>query len=204
MSQEDPTKVAMANVSVTTTSVLLQISTTTLANGVANTPYSATLSAFGGAQPYAWSVAGGSLPTGLSLNVATGVVSGTPTAAGTSNFTVRVTDQSSAPQAQTANLSLSILPQLSIITTALPSGSVGASYSTTLTETGGVSPYTWSLTSRGAALGLVAEPLNGRDYRHSCDRHGQHDRPVVPPHVEVDGLRHASADADLLPNPYHL
>jgi hypothetical protein len=128
--------------------VLLTISTTTLANGVAKSPYSATISAFGGAQPYLWTITGGGLPTGLSLNSATGVVSGTPTVAGTFPFAVTVTDQTSPNfEKTTANLSLTIIPQLSIATTTLPAGSVGSNYSASLNATGGVGPYTWTLTS---------------------------------------------------------
>src|SRR6188508_3371727 len=65
-----------------------------LADGVIGTAYSQTLTATGGVLPsYTWTlVAGqGNLPAGLSLSSTTGVISGTPTAAGTSNFRVRVT-----------------------------------------------------------------------------------------------------------------
>lgn len=54
--------------------------------------YSATLAATGGQSPYTFAVTTGSLPTGLTLNSATGAISGTPTAAGTFNFTITVTD----------------------------------------------------------------------------------------------------------------
>ncbi len=70
----------------------LAISTTVLPGGVAGTPYNASLAAVGGVTPYAWSLDSGSLPAGLTLN-ANGTITGTPTgAAGTSTFTVRVTD----------------------------------------------------------------------------------------------------------------
>lgn len=54
----------------------------------AGTAYSRTLAATGGDGSYAWSLVGGALPAGLSLSSG-GVVSGTPTAAGNSNFTVQ-------------------------------------------------------------------------------------------------------------------
>ncbi|HVN79449.1 MAG TPA: beta-propeller fold lactonase family protein [Terriglobia bacterium] len=46
----------------------------------------------GGTPPYSFSISTGSLPAGLALNAATGIVSGTPTGQGKSTFTVRVSD----------------------------------------------------------------------------------------------------------------
>lgn len=66
--------------------------TSSVADGMINAPYSASFSATGGLAPYTWGVVGGSLPTGLSLNSVTGVVSGTPTVLGTSDVTVQATD----------------------------------------------------------------------------------------------------------------
>jgi hypothetical protein len=84
----------------------LTVTTSSLAAGTVGTSYNQSLSASGGTQPYGWSlVAGlGTLPAGLSLSGA-GVISGTPTTAGTSNFTVKVTDNVAA----TAQKALSII-----------------------------------------------------------------------------------------------
>src|ERR1035437_3046956 len=74
----------------------LAISTSaTLPQATAGTPYNQTLVATGGAAPYTWSITSGSLPAGLNLS-ASGVISGTPSASGTSNFTVQVTDSTSS------------------------------------------------------------------------------------------------------------
>ena len=69
----------------------MTLATTALPAGTAGTAYTATLSATGGTTPYTWSVTAGSLPQGLRLNKATGVISGKPKRAGTAKFTVTVT-----------------------------------------------------------------------------------------------------------------
>jgi hypothetical protein len=69
-----------------------QITTSSLPTGTVGKAYSATLSATGGVAPYVWSITYGALPGGLSLASSSGVISGTPTAGGTAEFTVEVTD----------------------------------------------------------------------------------------------------------------
>ena len=63
--------------------------------GTVGSEYAATLKARGGTRPYTWSVAAGSLPPGLRLDLAAGSIQGTPTAAGNFPLTVRVTDAGS-------------------------------------------------------------------------------------------------------------
>ena len=92
----------------TVQAVPLSITTSSLPGGTLNVSYSATLAATGGTLPYTWSIASGSLPTGLSLNGGTGVISGTPTVAGTFNFTVRVTDSRNPAQTATRALSIAV------------------------------------------------------------------------------------------------
>ena len=79
----------------------LAISTASLPNGSVGTPYDQILAVTGGTGPFTWSVSSGSLPAGLSLNAATGEISGTPTSTTTpapsSTFTIAVTDSSSTP-----------------------------------------------------------------------------------------------------------
>jgi hypothetical protein len=70
------------------------VSTGTLTGGTVNMPYTAQLQHNGGRQPFTWSLASGALPTGLTLNGA-GAITGTPTAAGTFTFSVRVVDGAS-------------------------------------------------------------------------------------------------------------
>lgn len=71
---------------------LLVVMTTTLPGGQMGVPYSATLTAMGGTAPYTWSIIFGTLPIGLTLGAADGVISGTATATGSFIFTVLVID----------------------------------------------------------------------------------------------------------------
>jgi hypothetical protein len=68
------------------------ILTSSLAVGIAGRSYSATLRASGGKKAYGWALVGGTLPAGLSLDGATGKISGIPAAAGSENLTFQVTD----------------------------------------------------------------------------------------------------------------
>lgn len=96
----------------TTVPGTLTITTTSpLPSGVVGTPYSQTLMASGGTPPYTWSILTGSLPGGLSLTPSTGVISGTPTAAGTFSFTAQVTDADEAGATASRAFTLTIAPQ---------------------------------------------------------------------------------------------
>lgn len=77
-----------------------------LHDGLIGTAYSETISAQGGVSPYTFAVVSGSLPAGLSLNTSTGVISGTPTTAATSTFTVQVTDANGSTG--TTNFSITV------------------------------------------------------------------------------------------------
>lgn len=69
----------------------ITLSPTTLPNGTMGSAYSQTVTASGGTAPYSYAVTSGAVPTGTTLSSA-GVLSGTPSAAGTFGFTVTATD----------------------------------------------------------------------------------------------------------------
>ena len=128
--------------------------TSPLPSGVVSVSYSQTLTATNGTPSYTYSLASGSLPAGLSLSSG-GVISGTPTTAGTASFTVQVTD--SKGNSSSTAFAVTIYAQGSpIITTTspLPSGVATVSYSQTLTASGGTAPLTWSLASGALPTGL--------------------------------------------------
>lgn len=87
----------------------IAITTAGLRSGQVGAAYSATLVATGGARPYSWSLTAGPLPAGLSLNAATGAISGTPTVAVSSMpLTFKVTDASSPALTSKVSLALTI------------------------------------------------------------------------------------------------
>ena len=71
---------------------LISISPPTLPAAIAGSPYSQLITATGGTAPYTFAVTTGALPAGLSLNSASGLISGTPSVAGGFNFTITATD----------------------------------------------------------------------------------------------------------------
>ena len=140
----------------------LVITTTTLPGGTVGAAYSQTIAATGGVAPYSWSISSGTLPSGLSIGSSTGVISGTPTTAGTSNFTVRVQDSQGTPDSDTQALSIVIsAADLQITTTTLAGGTVGTAYSQTVVATGGVTPYGWSISSGTLPSGLTIGSTTG-------------------------------------------
>lgn len=140
--------------STSSTSKSLTITGGAYASGVVGTSYSQTVAVSGGTAAYSCTVTSGSAPSGLTVSSGC-VISGTPLVAGTSSFTVKVSDSSTSTLTGTATISITVAPGVpSITTTTLPSGAVGIQYSGTVGVTLGTSPYTCSLASGSYPDGL--------------------------------------------------
>lgn len=116
-----------------------------------NVPYVERRLIVGGNSPYTITLAGG-LPPGMTLDAATGLLSGMPTAAGTFAFSLAVTDADAA--AVSKDYTLRVVAPLAIATEALPSGKVGVAYEFALTASGGVAPLVWNTDGLPFGLGL--------------------------------------------------
>ena len=138
------------------------ITTTTLPDGTVNMAYSQTLTATGTAT-ITWSVTAGALPGGLTLSPA-GVISGTPTATGTFNFTVQA-ENSEGSDTQALSIVVSTAPEPigtapHITTTALTDATLGSSYSDTLIASG-TAPFGWGVTDGSLPDGLSLDDITG-------------------------------------------
>jgi hypothetical protein len=129
----------------------------TVSNGTVGIAYSQTITTTGGTPAYSYTISSGSLPAGLTLTAGSGLLAGTPTAAGTFNFTVHVTDNTpggtgSASQAYTMTVAAATI---TLTPTTLPGGTAGSAYTTTnFSASGGTAPYNYQVTVNAPPAGL--------------------------------------------------
>jgi hypothetical protein len=135
---------------------IITIAPPTLPNGVVGTAYTQQLTASGGTGPYTFSVVSGTLPAGLALTP-TGLLAGTPTAAGSSTVVIQATDGTGCPGVITYTITITpaACPVITISPPTLPNGTVGVAYTQTLTASGGTPPYTFSVVSGTLPAGLT-------------------------------------------------
>ncbi|MDA0365352.1 MAG: putative Ig domain-containing protein [Chloroflexi bacterium] len=150
----------------------LTITTLELPKASVGFAYSQSLNATGGVAPLTWSLVAGSLPAGLSLNSGTGVIAGTPTAAGMAVFAVKVTDTASASTARILFMNV----KNSDTTTDKPKRDKNAEFEDRVYVACDVSidahPAMGTLCSlyMGDKLGGVARPIIGRVILKLADR----------------------------------
>lgn len=139
---------------------LVITNTSPLPAGVVNQAYNVVMAATGGTAPLIWSVQSGNLPPGLTLNPNTGILAGTPTAAGIFSFVINVTD--AAAKSAFMAFTLDVTGSVSITTaTPLPNGVLNQFYTKIMAAAGGVPPYTWAVNTGTLPPGVTLDPATG-------------------------------------------
>jgi hypothetical protein len=145
----DPPATVQAVVTITVATQLQVVPPTTF-SGVVGVPFSGSLSATGGISPYHWQASG--QPSWLTINPATGALSGTPTAAGLFSFTATVRDSRGITQTIQAQISVTVVSQLQIVPPTTFAGIVGVPFSGGFAATSGTPPYHWQAGGRPSWL----------------------------------------------------
>lgn len=129
-----------------------------LPNGQEGNPYSQRLTATGGSTPYTWSILSGQAP-GLNLEAATGILAGTPSAAGSFSLNIQVRDSTGTTATRVFTFTISARPLVITSNTQLPDGAINEPYQFTFAAAGGAQPYTWA--ANGLPEGMTLDALTG-------------------------------------------
>lgn len=139
---------------------VLTITSGTIPSSQSGSPFNYQLAAAGGKPPYRWAVTEGALPAGLSLASGTGIISGAPSAAGTFNFTVDVTDADSRTSRKALSITVTPMP-LSISAVSSLEALKGTAFNFQAAARGGTPPYTWSIAGGALPAGLSLNANTG-------------------------------------------
>ncbi|HQR35192.1 MAG TPA: Ig domain-containing protein, partial [Blastocatellia bacterium] len=130
-----------------------------LTGGAVGTAYNQTVTATPAGGGYTFAVTAGALPAGLALNSATGAITGTPTTAGTSNFTITATGFGGCTKAQA--YSLVICSVITVNPATLPGGTVGTAYANQTVTASPAGTYSYSIVSGALPTGLTLNASTG-------------------------------------------
>lgn len=151
VSDSTPSPAAQASRSyvLTVNTATLVIAQGTLPPAVSGTAYTQTLTVSGGVAPYTFTVSSGTLPAGLTL-APNGTLSGTPSAEGSSTFTITVTDASAASASQAYTFTVGSAAPVAVADTAVTMDATAVSVAVTANDTGTIS-----------TIAIAAAPANG-------------------------------------------
>lgn len=125
-----------------------------LPGGIVDVPYTTTIGVSGGTNPIKCSATANVLPNGLTL-ASDCTITGTPVKAGTFTFTVTVTDSSTPAKTVTGPETIVIAPPAPLaISGKMPNAVLNQVYSYSLTATGGIKPYDFTVTSGTLPAGI--------------------------------------------------
>lgn len=144
----------------------LGISIGAIPPAIVGQPFATQLAATGGVGSYSFSLSGGALPSGLTFDTASGVITGTPRSAGSYPLQISVTASGGGAAIQT--LGLVVRSKLGFVTKNLPVARVGRNYSARIAVKGGVLPFALTSSSifpRGLSLNGETGRLTGRAKR---------------------------------------
>ena len=142
---------------------LIAIITTTLPNALKEANYDQTIAVTGGLPPYAWTVSAGQLPEGLSLDSATGKITGDPswTPGMSAEFTIRVTDAGIPALPAQKQFVIYVLDPMTITSTEIQGALQQADYNATLAGFGGLAPFSWSVSQGALPEGMTMNGSSG-------------------------------------------
>ena len=132
----------------------ITVAPATLPGATAGSAYSQTIAGGGGTAPYTYAVTAGTLPGGLALSTSTGALSGTPTAGGSFNFTIRATDNNGFSGSRAYAFSVAAAT-IALAPATLPAATVGSAYTQAVTASGGTAPYAYAITAGALPAGLT-------------------------------------------------
>jgi hypothetical protein len=133
--------------------------TSPLPTGMAGVAYSQTINVTP-AGSYTFSVVTGTLPSGLTLNSSTGVISGTPAVNGTYNFTVKAQASADCNATQAYTLVI-VCPTVTVNPASLPNGTNGTAYSQAISATPAGGNYTFAVSAGSLPPGLNLNTSTG-------------------------------------------
>jgi hypothetical protein len=142
----------------------ITVSPASLPNGTNGLAYAQVIGTDGSAAlPYSFTVTSGGLPAGLSLATNNGALTGTPAAAGSTNFTVTATDTNGCTGTRSYSLVvIAPCPTITVSPVSLPNGTNGLAYAQVIGADGSAAlPYSFTVTSGGLPAGLSLATNNG-------------------------------------------
>jgi len=145
------TGIGIYTISICSNIIVLPLS---VSMAISGSPFTQVFTSSFGASPFTYSQPFGTVPTGLSFNTSTGVLSGTPTTEGFYTYVVRITDEMSCSGTQ--SYSQSVSPVITLSPSTLLGGVSGSTYTIQqITASGGIGPYIYTSSSGAFPSGIT-------------------------------------------------